>query len=69
MSAVPMMETSAIANVVSPKTTALARSAGNRLGAAVRVERTIPVPYSPVITRVPRTAMTNWLKVIPTVAD
>ena len=67
-SAAPTMLTRETRKVTTPNTRALEMSAGTRLGTAVRVERIIPVPYSPVMTSAPRTATTNWLKAMPMVA-
>src|SRR5674476_329698 len=41
--------------IAATRTTALAHSAGRRRGTAARVERIIPVEYSPVMTSTPRT--------------
>jgi hypothetical protein len=43
-------------NVTTPKTNVFAHSTGRRLGTAVKLALIIPVEYSPVITRTPRTA-------------
>ena len=66
-SAAVKMLTRETAKVTTPNTVAVEKSAGSRFGTAVRVERIIPVPYSPVMTGAPRTVTTNWLKAM--VAD
>ena len=42
-------------------------STGSRLGAAVRLERIMPVVYSPVMVSAPRTATASWPSVTATV--
>ncbi len=49
-------------------TSILASSAGMRVGAALRVERIIPVLYSEPIEMTPSTTMTSWPKLMPKVA-
>lgn len=44
---------------------ALAHSTGRRLGTAAKVARTIPVPYSPLISRTPSTPTASWAMLTP----
>ncbi len=53
------------ARVTSANTTVFAHSTGSRLGTAIIVARIIPVEYSPVITRTPRTAIASWETLTP----
>src|SRR5215204_5743768 len=57
----------AMTKVTANSTTALAASAGNRVGTAASVERIIPVEYSPEMTSTPSTATTSWPKYAPNV--
>ncbi len=49
----------------TPYTAALDHSTGSRRGTAARVERIIPVEYSPAVTRTPRTPSASWPKPVP----
>ena len=53
------------AKVVIANTMALAHRTGNRAGTAAKVARIIPVAYSPVISRTPRTPMASWARKMP----
>ena len=52
-------------SVVEAKTRALAHSTGRRVGTAAKVARIIPVAYSPVMSRTPRTPIASWARKIP----
>jgi hypothetical protein len=49
-------------NVTAANTMILAHSTGSRRGTAIRLERIMPVEYSPVMTRTPRTPIANWAR-------
>jgi hypothetical protein len=51
--------------VTVPKTPALAHRTGSRFGTAARVERIIPVEYSPLITRTPSAPRASWARLTP----
>jgi hypothetical protein len=53
------------AKAAAPRTPALAMMTKCRCGAAAKVERIIPVEYSVVITRTPRTPMASWASSTP----
>ena len=46
--------------VTAAKTASLAHRTGRRRGTAMRLERIIPVAYSPVMTSTPSTPMASW---------
>ena len=48
--------------VTAAKTPSLAHSTGSRRGAAMRLERIIPVEYSPLMTSTPRTPIASWAR-------
>ena len=52
-------------NTTAAVTAILAHSTGSRLGTTVSDERIIPVPYSPLITRTPRTPIASSAKLSP----
>ena len=55
--------------MTTERTSALAHSAGQPLGTAVRVVRIMPVEYSPVMTSTPRTATTSLARSAPVSHD
>jgi hypothetical protein len=46
--------------VTATNTSSFAHRTGSRLGTAARVDRIIPVLYSPVTNRTPRAPMSSW---------
>ena len=56
---------SMVANTAPAHTASLAQSIGSRAGTTAREARIIPVLYSPLITRTPRTPMDSWAKKVP----
>src|SRR5207248_3035365 len=52
-------------NETAPKTAVFAHRTGSRLGTAVKLALIIPVEYSPVMTRTPRTAIASWERLTP----
>jgi hypothetical protein len=61
----PAMAGSAVTSARPAMLTALEPSITARRGVAARVARIIPVPYSSVIARIARTAMTVWPRSSP----
>ena len=49
-------------NVTEANTAILAHSTGSRRGTAIRLERIIPVEYSPLITSTPSTPIASWAR-------
>jgi hypothetical protein len=53
------------ASVTPANSTVLAASTGSRRGTAVKVARTMPVAYSPVMSRTPSTPTASWATLTP----
>ncbi len=49
-------------NVTEANTAIFAHSTGSRRGTAIRLERIIPVEYSPLITSTPSTPIASWAR-------
>ncbi len=57
--------TVATTRATSPYTAALDHSTGSLRGTAARVERIMPVEYSPAVTSTPSTPRASWAKFVP----
>ncbi len=51
--------------MTAAKTAVLAHRTGSRFGTAQKVERIMPVVYSPLITSTPRTPIESWARPTP----